>query len=339
MSNLYISPSIFLLGIVLALVGIGTLIPWLKSRQIFDRPNDRSSHSQPTVKGAGLVLVGLIVVIFLLIDLDLDLFHSSTSTSMNIYVLIAVTLLAVISWLDDLYGLSVILRLFIQVLIVAGVLATDHERVNLFPTFVPWWLCFLFILSLWCGFTNIFNFMDGIDGISGVESISICLGIVILAAANGWIFLGQDYALVIAGVSLGFLWWNWQPAKVFLGDVGSIPLGFLIAWLLLGLAAKGFYMQAIILPLYYLVDAMLTITIRLFTGKKVWAAHRDHFYQQAVQGGLSHNKVSFIVALLNGFLIGFALLALYFPLIGLFAALIVVCFTLTYFGTRKKARL
>ena len=95
--------------------------------------------------------MGLIVVIFLLIDLDLDLFHSSTSTSMNIYVLIAVTLLAVISWLDDLYGLSVILRLFIQVLIIVGVLATDHERVNLFPTFVPWWLCFLFILSLWCG--------------------------------------------------------------------------------------------------------------------------------------------------------------------------------------------
>ena len=65
--------------------------------------------------------------------------------------------------------------------------------------------------------------------------------VVILAAANGWIFLGQDYALVIAGVSLGFLWWNWPPARIFLGDVGSIPLGFLLAWLLFGLAAKGFY--------------------------------------------------------------------------------------------------
>ena len=98
-------------------------------------------------------------------------------------------------------------------------------------------------------------------------------------------------------------------------------------------------MQAVILPLYYLVDATLTITIRLLSGKKVWTAHRDHFYQQAVQGGLSHNKVSLTVALLNGILIGFAMLALYFPLIGLLAALIVVSFTLIYFGTRKKARL
>jgi len=333
------SPFIFLLAVILALIGIAILIPWLNSRQIFDRPNERSSHSEPTIKGAGLVLVGSIVIMFLLINLDLDIFNSPTTTPMIIYVLIALILLAVISWLDDLYGLSVILRLLLQFIIIAGVLAADHERVNFFPTFVPWWVCFLFILSFWCWFTNIFNFMDGVDGICGVQTISICLGVIILSAMKGWIFLGQDYALAIAGVSLGFLWWNWHPAKIFLGDVGSIPLGFLVAWLLFGLAAKGFYVQAIILPLYYLVDATLTITIRLLRGKKVWTAHRDHFYQQAVQGGLSHNKVSLTVALLNGFLIGFALLALYFPLIGLLAALIAVCFTLFYFGTRKKARL
>ena len=122
--------------------------------------------------------------------------------------------------------------------------------------------------------------------------------------------LGQNYALAIVGVSLGFLWWNWPPARIFLGDVGSIPLGFLLAWLLFGLAAKGFYLQAIILPLYYLIDATLTIVIRLFSGKKIWDAHRDHFYQRAVQGGLSHSRVSLTVALLNGLLIGFSVLAL-----------------------------
>ena len=333
------SPFIFILGLALALFGIGAIIPWLKSRQVLDQPNERSSHSQPTLKGAGLVVVGSIIITFLLIDLmDLDKFNSLHNTPVIIYILIALIVLALISWLDDLYGLSIGLRLLIQFLIVASVLAADHERVNFFPTFIPWWIWFFPLLTFWCLFANIVNFMDGIDGMSGVETVSICLGIIIISAVNGWIPLGQNYALAIVGVSLGFLWWNWPPARIFLGDVGSIPLGFLLAWLLFGLAAKGFYLQAIILPLYYLIDATLTISIRLFNGKKIWDAHRDHFYQRAVQGGLSHNKVSLIVALLNSFLIGSALLALYFPVIGLLASIIFVCFTLTYFGTRKKVK-
>ena len=333
------SPFIFILGLVLALFGIGAIIPWLKSRQVLDQPNERSSHSQPTLKGAGLVVVGSIIIMFLLIDLmDLDKFNSLKNTPVIIYILVALIVLALISWLDDLYGLSIGLRLLIQFLIVASVLAADYERVNFFPTFIPWWIWFFPLLTFWCLFANIVNFMDGIDGMSGVETVSICLGIIIISAVNGWIPLGQNYALAIVGVSLGFLWWNWPPARIFLGDVGSIPLGFLLAWLLFGLAAKGFYLQAIILPLYYLIDATLTISIRLFNRKKIWDAHRDHFYQRAVQGGLSHNKVSLIVALLNSFLIGSALLALYLPVIGLLASIIFVCFTLTYFGTRKKVK-
>ena len=192
MNDLYPSPFVFLVGLLLALIGIGAIMPWLKSRQIFDQPNERSSHIQPTTKGAGLVMVGSIIIMFLLIDLGLEKFNFSENKPITIYLLIALILLALVSWLDDLQGLSITVRLLTQLIIIATILVIDQGRVNFLPTFMPWWIWFLPLLTLWCWFTNIFNFMDGIDGISGVESISICLGIVILAAANGWIFLGVE---------------------------------------------------------------------------------------------------------------------------------------------------
>jgi UDP-N-acetylmuramyl pentapeptide phosphotransferase/UDP-N-acetylglucosamine-1-phosphate transferase len=105
------------------------------------------------------------------------------------------------------------------------------------------------------------------------------------------------------------LWWNWQPAQVFLGDVGSVPLGYLLGWLLLEAALKGLWAPALILPLYYLADATVTLAKRGLRGAKVWQAHRDHFYQRAVQGGLSHGAVVLRVLVCNVGLVVFALLA------------------------------
>ena len=179
------SPFVFLVGFLLALIGIGTIMPWLKSRQVFDQPNERSSHSQPTLKGAGLVVVGSIVIVFLIIDLDLGKSNTPANRPLIIYVLVALMFLALISWLDDLQGLSITIRLLVHLLIIASILSIDMERVNFYPTFIPRWIWFLSILILWCWFTNIFNFMDGVDGISGVEAITICLGIIIISAVNG----------------------------------------------------------------------------------------------------------------------------------------------------------
>ena len=109
---------------------------------------------------------------------------------------------------------------------------------------------------------------------------------------------------MLAGAAVGFLWWNWSPAKVFFGDVGSVPLGFLLGWLLLTLAGHGYWAAAIILPLYYLVDATLTLLERLARGEKIWEAHRSHYYQQAVQKGLSHAHVSRLILTGNVVLIG-----------------------------------
>ncbi|HER27585.1 MAG TPA: glycosyl transferase, partial [Rhodospirillales bacterium] len=117
------------------------------------------------------------------------------------------------------------------------------------------------------------------------------------------------YGVVIAGAALGFLKLNWHPAKVFMGDVGSVPLGFLLGWLLLSLAASGQWAAALILPSYYLSDATVTILRRALRGEKIWRPHRLHFYQAAVQRGLDHGAVSLQVLSVNGALVILAAVA------------------------------
>jgi UDP-N-acetylmuramyl pentapeptide phosphotransferase/UDP-N-acetylglucosamine-1-phosphate transferase len=145
---------------------------------------------------------------------------------------------------------------------------------------------------IWVWFVNLFNFMDGIDGIDGAEAAAIGLGVVLVASVGGAIDLGLAApAAAIAAASLGFLVWNWAPARIFLGDVGSVPLGYLLGFLLFELARRGQWAAALILPLYFLADASLTLLRRLLRGERVWQAHREHFYQRAVQRGLSHDAV------------------------------------------------
>jgi UDP-N-acetylmuramyl pentapeptide phosphotransferase/UDP-N-acetylglucosamine-1-phosphate transferase len=95
----------------------------------------------------------------------------------------------------------------------------------------------------------------------------------------------------VAGAAIGFLVWNWSPARIFLGDVGSVPLGYVLGFLLLDVAVRGYWKIALILPLYFLADATITLARRLLRGERVWQAHREHFYQQAVRRGLGHAAV------------------------------------------------
>jgi len=134
--------------------------------------------------------------------------------------------------------------------------------------------------------------MDGIDGLAGGETGAIGMGLLLFAGFGG----GADpelalLAVPIIGAAIGFLVWNWSPARIFLGDVGSAPLGYLLGFLLLDLAVRGFWKIALILPLYYLADATITLARRLLRGERVWQAHREHYYQQAVRRGLGHAAV------------------------------------------------
>jgi UDP-N-acetylmuramyl pentapeptide phosphotransferase/UDP-N-acetylglucosamine-1-phosphate transferase len=138
----------------------------------------------------------------------------------------------------------------------------------------------------------------------------------------------------VAGAAFGFLPWNWQPARIFLGDVGSVPLGYALGWLLLSLAAAGAWAAALILPLYYLADATLTLMRRLARGERVWQAHREHFYQRATQAGRSHAAVVSLVALADAVLIALALGSARWPWAMLAAAVAAVALLLAVLARR-----
>lgn len=195
--------------------------------------------------------------------------------------------LAAVSWIDDLRGLSPGLRLLAQLLAVAvGIWALPRGAV--FQGWLPPGLDAVAAALLWIWFANLFNFMDGVDGIAGSEAAAIGIGLVLAAGGDAGI---AAPGAAIAAAAAGFLVWNWAPARIFLGDVGSVPLGYLLGFLLYELALRGEWQAALILPAYFLADATLTLLRRLLRGERVWQPHREHFYQRAARRGLGHDAV------------------------------------------------
>ena len=272
--------------------------------EVYDRPNPRSSHAQPKPRGGGLAVMPVLLCAWIIVASWLS------ATPLGFWFAVSAAAgLAVVSWVDDVKALPMGLRFAIQVLAVGiGIAAMDGAGA-VFQGLLPPLLDRIAAAVLWLWFINLFNFMDGIDGISGVEAISLGLGLALV----GWLARWPEAMLVLpallAAAALGFLVWNWAPSKVFLGDVGSVPLGYLLGWLLLLAAIEGQWAAAVILPLYYLADATVTLVKRAVRGAKVWRAHREHFYQRAVQGGCSHAQVSIRVLVCNVFLIGCAAMA------------------------------
>lgn len=276
----------------------------LHSWQIFDQPNHRSSHQIATPRGGGLAVVPVVVIAWICGSLLLG------PVVTGFWALLAgVLMLAAISWLDDLRSLPARLRFAVQVFAVVLALWASGEAALVFGGRLPALIDHLIVGLLWLWFINLFNFMDGIDGISAVESLAVAGGLALCAAVAG---LGPDllfWSASLAAAALGFLVWNWSPARIFLGDVGSIPLGYLLGWLLILLAAQGQWVAAIILPLYYLADASWTLFRRVLRGEAVWDGHRQHFYQKAVRRGFTHAQVATRVLICNVVLVTLALAA------------------------------
>lgn len=269
---------------------------------MLDRPNERSSHVVPTPRGGGIAVIGVSVVAWL------ALVAGGIAPPRAVPVALVAAGLALVSWFDDLRGLSPGIRLLAQfVAVAAGVWALPHGAI--FQGWLPLELDAIAVALIWVWFVNLFNFMDGIDGIDGSEAAAIGLGIVLVAGAGGGVDLSiAAPAAAIAAAALGFLVWNWAPARIFLGDVGSVPLGYLLGFPLFELALRGQWRAALILPLYFLADATLTLVRRLARGERVWQAHREHFYQRAVLSGLSHDAVVLRVIAANIVLIACALM-------------------------------
>ena len=320
------------LAIVVFLVsyhGTRILTGLLARRAILDHPSHRSSHDTPTPRGGGIALLAALLPAWLLVT-----FLDPAAPDYTISVIVALgVILAVISWVDDLRGLGPFPRLLMQAICIGIALWPAPFPAPVVGGYFPPYIDTAVTALLWLWFINLFNFMDGIDGIAGVQTAGIGIGIFVTAKVGNldafWLGLG----LTTAAAAFGFLRWNWYPARIFLGDVGSIPLGFLLGWLLLSLAANGHPFPALIMPMYFLADATITLIRRTARGERIWKPHSEHFYQLAIKSGLRHDQVSGIIAVANIFLIMLALVAIQgFPLLAFWGTLTAMTLLLFLFA-------
>ena len=280
--------------------------PWLIQKAMVS-PTERSNHVMPTPQGAGIAVVGAVLVTaFVAIA-----FAGALPPPLTLHVMtaaLAAAALMVVGLLDDMRSVSIFSRLGVQALAVAAVVATlpaDMRLVPEAPIVVE--RAIIFLGGIW--FVNLYNFMDGVDLMTVTQTGSIGAGIVILALlgfvpeVSGWV------AAALIGGMFGFAFWNFPPARIFLGDAGSLPLGLIVGTLLMHVALADAISVAIILPLYYLLDASVTLTRRVFRRASFWGAHREHFYQSAGRNGFGPGRIVKHIAALNAALIVLALVA------------------------------
>jgi UDP-N-acetylmuramyl pentapeptide phosphotransferase/UDP-N-acetylglucosamine-1-phosphate transferase len=284
------------------------LLPWLKTYALA-RPNARSSHREPTPQGGG---AAVIIATFAIAGIGAAIFASSLSSG-DITQLLALTtaalLLAAVGAVDDIRGLPALPRLILQAVAAGIVIAALPAELHVVPA-LPWWVERGAILLAVVWFINLTNFMDGIDWMTVAEVVPVTVGIAICGIMGIVTAVPALIALLLLGAILGFAPFNKPVARLFLGDVGSLPIGLVLAWLLVQLAGRGELAAALILPLYYVADTTLTLVRRLAAGEAVWRAHRSHFYQRARDGGFPVGEIVARVFVLNLALVALALMAI-----------------------------
>lgn len=286
----------FVAAAVVTYTVILALMPLLR-RIALARPNARSSHKQPTPQGGGAAVVATtIAVVAALAALAPGVVEGPAWRL--VLVGAAVLLLAVVSAVDDVRGLPALPRFAAHVVGTVLMLTALPPDLRLIPA-LPLAVERAVLLAAVVWFVNLVNFMDGLDWITLVEVLPICAGIAIAGALGGAPPVAVLTAIVLGGAMIGFAPFNKPVAALFLGDVGSVPIGLILSWLLLQLAGAGHVFAALLLPLYYLADASITLSRRLLRGEAVWQAHRMHFYQIATDRGFSVNAVVAQVATLN----------------------------------------
>lgn len=281
---MHLNPLLLFLALTISLAAVN-LIRENLNRQFIDIPNDRSSHKQPTPRGGGLGFILSFSVVLFLQQLDpTDVLPNSIPNSLWLSLIP----LILVGLLDDRTSLPARLRYAVQILVATGIVL----QCGAFPQ--PWFSSLgllgsgLAILASIIGMTaliNFYNFMDGLDGlVAGVTAVQ--LGFFAI-----WFDQPLLWYLVVA--LLGFLYWNWSPAKIFMGDVGSTTLGAVVALVLLfnqGNIAQSWTALAVTLPL--IGDAIYTLICRLQRRENIFQAHRSHLYQRLHQSGWTHSQVA-----------------------------------------------
>lgn len=326
------------------LLTVGGLLLFLRINStlgMIDVPNERSSHARPVPRGGGLVIVLVSLSLYVTIS-------SSRGATANWFFVGSAMLIAGISLLDDIFTIPLFPRLIVHICAaVTMVYSTGgftsiyipiaDNAVNLgaigpFVTavFIVWMI-------------NAFNFMDGIDGIAGMQG---------LFAGAGWLILGvlsntsgfTSIGLIFIGTCLGFLFFNWQPAKIFMGDVGSTYLGFSFACIPLIFTDSStvplnqlFYLS-IMFAWLFLYDTGITRILQIFKRRRFWMPHREHQYQLLVIAGLKHRTVSLFFGLTAAAIGIFSVLAVFrSDIFGVFNLIVVFLSSVALsFWTLKK---
>jgi UDP-N-acetylmuramyl pentapeptide phosphotransferase/UDP-N-acetylglucosamine-1-phosphate transferase len=291
---------------VLSAAIIMAMLPWL-SRHALAHPNARSSHRRSTPQGGGVAVIAATLLVAI------------GATALSPYALStlwpvvgATLLIGAVGAVDDLRAIEVVPRLVLQTLAVLIIVATVPAEVQVTPM-LPWWVerGLLMLACLW--FVNLTNFMDGIDWMTVGEFVPVAAGLALIGFLGALPPHGITLALAVGGGLLGFAPFNKPVARIFLGDVGSLPIGLLFSWLLILVAGNGYLAAALLLPLYYLADASLTLLRRVKNGEPFWQAHRTHFYQRATDRGLSVSRIIGRVFAVNVVLVTLATATVLWP--------------------------
>lgn len=285
---------------IASLVGTGMLRRYAIARSVLDVPNARSSHTVPTPRGGGVAIVGAFLVAALWLAAA-SWIHTRTA----IAVLGSGLLVAGVGFVDDHRHVPPRWRLAVHFAAAAWGLAWLGgpwlaASLGLAPAFDVVVHAVVAVGLVWL--LNLYNFMDGIDGIAGVEALTALAGAVVILAAQG--SATQEWALpaALGAASLGFLVWNFPPARIFMGDAGSGFVGLMLGLLAVHTSRNMpvlLWSWAILLGVF-VVDATVTLVVRWHRGDRVSEAHRSHAYQHAAVRAGAHRPVTIAVALING---------------------------------------
>ena len=281
LSEPYLSFAAAGLAVVLSAALTWAIRP-LMQRHALAKPNARSSHRIPTPQGAGIAVIAATLIAAIAVMA----FAATPAMKIPVIVFAATLFIAAVGMADDINSIPVLPRLLLQGASVAAIVFTAPESLRIVDA-LPLWLerGLVLIAGLW--FVNLVNFMDGLDLMTAAEAVPVSAAVALL----GW--LGEVpapatiTAAALCGALLGFTPFNRPVAKIFLGDVGSLPIGLLLGWCLLQLAWHQQLAACVLLPLYYLTDATVTLARRMARREPFWAAHRSHYYQRATDNGFT----------------------------------------------------
>ena len=293
-----VTVSLLLATLVVAFLLTGALRRYALRADLMDIPNNRSSHEVPTPRGGGLAIV--VVSLVGLVTLGL---WSAVSITGFLALGVGGAAVAGIGWLDDHRDVPARWRLLVHLVAAAWVVALAGGAPALALPGVSWdwgWLGAIVLVLFIAWMLNLYNFMDGIDGIAGIEAITVAgpaAAMLWWLGASGW----ASVAALMAVATLGFLAWNWPPAKIFMGDAGSGFIGFMLAALaVLTWADAGLSIWAwLILLGVFIVDATITLVRRVMRGERFYEAHRSHAYQHASRYYDRHLPVTVAVGVIN----------------------------------------